>query len=270
MKGFLATTCIATGAFLATGCATHKYVRNTTAPIQAKVEQVGEQTSRNSQAIEDTKKQVTQVDEKAQSGINAAQERASTADQHAQTADQHAGDAMNKANQVGQTATQAVQSADQANRGLNGLRQVVANIDDYKLQSSATVPFKFNQYVLTTEAQEDLDKLAEGLKSDRRYFVAVEGYTDDVGNKRYNEALSRRRADSVAEYLVAKHDIPIYRIHMIGLGEEKPVDDGHNREARAKNRRVEVKVFTADQVTASLGESGTGGTASRAASTPNR
>jgi outer membrane protein OmpA-like peptidoglycan-associated protein len=270
MKGFLATTFIATGALLGAGCATHKYVRNTTAPIQAKLDQVGEQASRNSQAIEDTKNQVKQVDEKAQSGINAASEKASTADQHALTADQHAGDAMNKANQVGQTATQAVQSADQANRGLGSLRQVVANIDDYKLQSSATVPFKFNQYVLTTEAQEDLDKLAEGLKSSRRYFVAVEGYTDDVGDKRYNEALSRRRADSVAEYLVAKHDIPIYRIHMIGLGEEKPVEEGHNRAARAKNRRVEVRVFSADQVTASLGDSAAGGSASRVAATPER
>ena len=255
MKGFLATICIASGALLAAGCATHKYVRNTTAPIQAKLDQVGEQTSQNGQSIEDTKKQLTQVDEKAQSGIDAASEKASTADQHAMTADQHAGDAMNKANQVGQTANQAVQSADQANRDLSSLRQVVADIDDYKLQSSATVPFKFNQYVLTTDGQEDLDKLAEVIKSNHRYFVAVEGYTDNVGNKRYNERLSGRRADSVAEYLVAKHDIPIYRIHMIGLGEEKPADDGHNREARAKNRRVEVKVFTADQVTASLGGS---------------
>ena len=255
MRGFLATTCIAAGALLAAGCATHKYVRNTTAPIQAKLDQVGEQANRNSQGIEDTKNQVTQVDEKAQSGINAAQERASTADQHAMTADQHAGDAMNNANQAGQTASQAVQSADRANQGLESLRNVIANIDDYKLQSSAMVPFKFNQYVLTTEAQDDLDKLAEEIKSSRRFFVAVEGYTDDVGNKQYNEQLSNRRADSVAEYLVAKHDIPIYRIHMIGLGEEKPVDEGHNRAARAKNRRVEVRVFTADEVTASLGGS---------------
>src|SRR5215470_18118019 len=255
MKALLATTCIAAGAFLATGCATHKYVRNTAAPIQAKLDQVGAQASQNSQSIEDTKKQVTQVDDKAQSGIDASRGKASTADQHALTADQHAGDAMNKANQVGQTANQAVQSADQANRGLGSLRNVIANIDDYKLQTSATVAFKFNQYVLTTEAQEDLDKLAEGVKSNRRFFIAVEGYTDDVGNKRYNEQLSSRRADSVAEYLVAKHDIPIYRIHMIGLGEEKPVDAEHNRAARAKNRRVEVKVFTADQVTASLGGS---------------
>jgi len=277
MQGFLATACLATGALLAAGCATHKYVRSATAPIQAKVDQVGEQASRNSQAIEDTRNQLKQVDEKAQSGIGAAQEKASAADQHAMMADQHAGDALNKANQAGQaatqagqTASQAAQSADQANRGLGGLRQMVANLDDYKLQASATVPFKFNQYVLTPDAQDDLDKLAHGLKANRRFFVAVEGYTDDVGSKQYNEVLSRRRADSVAEYLVAKHDIPIYRIHMIGLGEEKPAEEGHSRAARARNRRVEVKVFTADQVTASLDEPAAAGSASRVAAAPNR
>ena len=60
----------------------------------------------------------------------------------------------------------------------------------------------------------------------------------------------------MVEYLVAKHDIPIYRIHMIGLGEEKPVDDARSSAARAKNRRVEVKVFSADQATASLNGQG--------------
>ena len=248
MKGYLATTFLVTAALFAGGCATKKYVRNTTAPVQAKVDQVGEQTNRNGQAIEETRGQVKQVDEKAQSGISAAQERASTADQHAATADQHAGEAMNK-------ATQASQSADRANQGLDSLRQVVSNIDDYTLQSSAAVLFKFNQYVLTTDAQQDLDKLADQVKPDKRFFIAVEGYTDNVGTTQYNDALSRRRADSVVQYLVAKHDIPIYRIHMVGLGKEKPVDDGKNRAARAKNRRVEVKVFSADQVTASLGPS---------------
>jgi outer membrane protein OmpA-like peptidoglycan-associated protein len=247
-----------TGALLAGGCATKKYVRNTAAPIQAKVDQVGEQSNRNSQSIDETRNQVKQVDDRAQSGISAAQERASTADQHAMTADQHAGEAMNKANQ-------ATQSADQANRGLEGLRQVVANIDDYKLQSSATVPFKFNQYRLTDDAKHDLDTMVDQVKPDKRFFIAVEGYTDNVGTRQYNEVLSRRRADAVVEYLVAKHDIPIYRIHMVGLGEEKPVDEGTNRAARAKNRRVEVKVFSADQVTASL----TGDSSASRSTTPS-
>jgi len=89
--------------------------------------------------------------------------------------------------------------------------------------------------------------MVSSASSNKRYFIAVEGFTDKVGSREYNENLSRRRANSVTEYLVAKHDIPIYRIHMIGLGEEKPVDEGHNRAARAKNRRVEIKIFSADE-----------------------
>jgi len=247
---FLTTTCILTGALLAGGCATKKYVRNTTSPIQAKVDQVGEQTTQNTQQIKNTQDQVKQVDERAQSGINGANEKAATADQHAS-------DAMSKANQADQVATQATQKADQNSQGLTNLRNAVANtvanIDDYELQTSATVPFKFNQYTLSASAKQDLDALATQAKGDKRFFIAVEGYTDNTGSKSYNEALSRRRADAVVQYLVTKYDLPIYRIHMIGLGEEKPVEEGHNRAARAKNRRVEVKVFSADQVISSFG-----------------
>ena len=255
MKAFL-TTCIVTGAMLAGGCATKKYVRNTTAPIQAKVDQVGEQTTQNSGQIQDTRTQLKGVDDRATSGISAAQERASAADQHAATADQHAGEAMTQ-------AKTADQKAEQANQGISSLRQVISNIDDYKLQTTVSVPFKFDKYVLTNDAKQDLDKMVGDVKSDKRFFIAVEGYTDSVGTRSYNEALSRKRADAVVEYLVAKHDIPIYRIHMIGLGQEKPIDEARNRAARAKNRRVEVKVFSADQVTASLSSYG----ASRAQTT---
>jgi len=242
MKAFLATTCIVTGALLAGGCASKKYVRNTTAPIQAKVDQVGEQTSQNSTQIQDTRNQVTQVDQRAQSGISAAQERAATADQHA-------GEAMTK-------ASAASQSADQANQGVNTLREdlknVVSNLDDYKLQTTTVVPFKFNSYKLGNDSKAELDKLVENVKADKRFFIAVEGFTDRVGSTQYNEELSRKRADAVVNYLVAQHDVPIYRIHMIGLGEQKLADEGRGRSANAKNRRVEVKVFTADQVSAAI------------------
>jgi len=249
MRAFLATTCILTGALLAGGCATKKYVRNTTAPIQAKVDQVGDQTTQNSQQIQDTRTDLKSVDEKAQSGISAAQERANSADQHAAaadqhatTADQHAGEALARANQVGQ----------QAEQGINSLRSVIANIDDFKLQTTTTVPFQFNRAPLNQEGKENLDKLAGDISSGKRFFVAVEGYTDSTGPKDYNDVLSGRRADAVVHYLVSKHNVPIYRIHMIGLGEEKPVEEAKTRTARAKNRRVEVKVFSADQVTESL------------------
>jgi len=256
MKAFLATTCLLIGALLAGGCATKKYVRNTAAPIQAKVDQVGEQTNHNGQQIEDTRNQVKQLDEKATNGISSATERANSADQHAATADQHAGEAMNKANAANQLG-------EQNSSAISSLRGVVANLDDYKLQTSASVPFGFNKYVLTQESKDDLDKLADQVKADKRFFIAVEGYTDSTGSRAYNEALSQRRADAVVHYLVSKHDIPIYRIHMIGLGMEKPVDEAKNRAARAKNRRVEVKVFWADQVTAGLSTSAGATTASR-------
>ena len=129
---------------------------------------------------------------------------------------------------------------------------MVSNLDDYKMQTSVSVPFQFDKYKLTPDAKQDLDKLAGDVQPDKRFFIAVEGYTDSTGSRAYNETLSRQRADAVTEYLVAKHGIPIYRIHMIGLGPEKPVDEAHSRTARAKNRRVEVKVFSADQATASL------------------
>jgi OOP family OmpA-OmpF porin len=245
MKSLLATGILTMVTLLAGGCATKKYVRNTTTPIQAKVDEVGQQTTQNSQQIDDTRNQVKQVDEKAQSGIGAAQERATSADQHAATADQHAGDAMNKANQAAETG-------DRNTQALNSLRSVISNIDDYQMQTSATVSFKFDKWTLNDDAKQDLDKLVEGVKSDKRFFIAVEGYTDSTGSQEYNEALSRKRADAVVEYLVAKHDIPIYRIQMVGLGKEKPVDEARNRAAMAKNRRVEVKVFSADQGTASL------------------
>jgi len=126
----------------------------------------------------------------------------------------------------------------------------VASLDDYQLQTSATVTFGFNRYHLAPEGEAELDKLVQDLQSDKRFFVAVEGFTDKTGSREYNEELSRRRADAVVEYLVAKHDIPVYRIHVVGLGPEKPVDEARTREARAKNRRVEVKVFTAPTVNA--------------------
>jgi len=246
MKAFLVTTCIVTGALLASGCATKKYVRNTTAPVQAKVDQVGEQTTHNTQQIDDTRSQVKQVDEKAQNGISAAQEKASSADQHAGVADQHAGEALTK-------ATQAATVGDQNTQAIGTIQTALGSMDDYKLQTTVAVPFKFNKYALTDDSRQDLDKMVDDVKTDKRFFIAVEGFTDKTGSKSYNTTLSQRRADAVVEYLVAKHDIPLYRIHMIGLADDKPVDEARSRTARAKNRRVEVKVFTADQATAGLG-----------------
>ena len=240
------------GTLLAGGCATKKYVRNTTAPIQAKVDQVGQQTTQNTQQIDETRNQLKTVDDNAKTGINDAKERANAADQHAGAADQHATAADQHANDAMSRANQAGAAAAENNRDITGLRDVVANIDDYKLQTNATVPFQFDRAALSDGARQDLDKLAQNAQGCNRYFIAVSGYTDKTGTQEYNEALSRRRAEAVVQYLVAKDNIPFYRIHMIGLGEDKPADDANTREARAKNRRVEVEVYSADGVASGL------------------
>jgi OmpA-OmpF porin, OOP family len=245
MRSFITTSCIVAGFLLTSGCATKKFVRNTTTPIQAKVDQVGTQTTQNTKQLQETNTQLAQVDERAKSGISAAQERATAADQHA-------AEALSRANQAAQTAGQAVTASEQNTQGLSTLRQAVVNIDDYRVGGNATVQFKTGSAVLSEQGKQDLDRLAADALKNKRYFLAVEGYTDSTGSRTANEALSRRRAEAVVEYLVAKQNIPVYRIHTIGLGQERPIEEGKTRAARAKNRRVEVKLYSADQVTAGL------------------
>ena len=52
-------------------------------------------------------------------------------------------------------------------------------------------------------------------------------------------------------YLVGSHDIPVYRIHMVGLGEQKLIDEGKGRKAREESRRVEITIYSAKPLSAS-------------------
>jgi outer membrane protein OmpA-like peptidoglycan-associated protein len=195
-RTFLSTGLLA-ATLLTGGCATKKYVQNTTAPIQAKVDQVGDATNKNGQQIQQTRTDLTAningVDEKAQSGISAAKESAMTAQNTAQGA-------MTKANDASDLAHKDSEE-------IKSLRQQVSNLDDYKQVGDLTIPFAFNKYTLTDKDKADLDTMVTSAASNKRYFVAVEGFTDRTGSRQYNEALSRKRADAVTEYLVAKHDI---------------------------------------------------------------
>ena len=219
-----------------TGCATKKYVANTTAPIKGQVDQVQAQVNSQGQKLDqqgnDINQQKQQIDDQA-TGLSATNERAVSADQRA-------GDALNRADQ-------ANQKSDKNASEINGLRGVIANLDDYKPVKEVVVPFGFDKDVLTPDARQQLDQLVADQNVLKHYFIAVEGFTDKNGNSEYNAALSRRRADRVVQYLVAQHDIPIYRVHMIGLGSQKPADDGRDRTANAKNRRVEVTIYSTDQ-----------------------
>ena len=243
MKISLAAAILLASALLSTGCATKKYVQMTEAPIQAKADQASQQGTQNAVQIKTTQDQLKELDEKTATGIDRANEKAGAAEHDAQEAGNHADDAAKQAAVATQKSDQNTQRAGQPPRVRGQPRRLHgANLD--------TVTFGINRYHLSTEAKAELDKLAKDIQGNKRFFVAIEGFTDSTGEQEYNEALSRRRAEAVVEYLVSKHDVPVYRIHVVGLGPDKPVDGAHTAAARAKNRRVEVMVYTAPVVAA--------------------
>ncbi|MOA46899.1 Outer membrane porin F precursor [compost metagenome] len=71
--------------------------------------------------------------------------------------------------------------------------------------------------------------------------IKVVGHTDSVGSDAYNQALSERRASSVAEYLLSQGVAP-NKVTSEGRGESQPIADNETEEGRAKNRRVELHI----------------------------
>jgi outer membrane protein OmpA-like peptidoglycan-associated protein len=222
-------------ALLSTGCATKKFVRQTVDPVSGRVEEVSKNVDQTNQNLDKTNQNLAttnQTIEKDETELNATKERA-------MSADSRAGDALKRADGLDQ-------KTDQTNRDLADLRGVINNLDDYKQMNQAVVNFKFNSAKLDDDAKSQLDQMVASQNQFKRYFITLEGFTDRVGSDDYNTALSKRRAEAVMEYLVSKHDVPVYRIHLVGLGKDKPVDEARDRAAQAKNRRVEVTLFSAD------------------------
>jgi outer membrane protein OmpA-like peptidoglycan-associated protein len=231
----------------ASGCATKSYVRKSIDPVNGKMDQQGQTIAQTSQSLSKTQQQL----EADETTLSQTKEKATSADNRAGDAISKANDAAGKATEAGNKADQATATAAQASAKADQIgadvKSQLGSLDDYKKVSAATVNFKFNSDKLDSDAKQQLDQMASAGNNYKRYFIAVEGFTDRTGDAEYNMALSRRRADAVMTYLVAQHDIPVYRIQMIGLGKDKPVDDGKDRSANAKNRRVEVTIFSADQ-----------------------
>lgn len=205
------------------GCATKKYVNQTVDPVSAKVNQVDQNQQKTQKQLDDTEPRISAADEKATG------------------ADARATDAMGRADA-------ASKKADQVRDDLHSeLNNRIADLDDYKAGTPVTVLFKVNSATLSDEGKQALDQMAGGsLGSAKRYFIAIQGFTDKTGSADYNLALSRRRAEAVQTYLVAQHNVPVYRIQIVGLGKDKPLNEQKTREEREQNRRVEVTLFTAD------------------------
>jgi outer membrane protein OmpA-like peptidoglycan-associated protein len=201
-----------------------KYVQRQTAPIRDRVNELDDLTSANSKMIKDT-------DSRAQQGITLASTKANEADQHAI-------DAGNKAQLAQQTATQA-------NTRLTTVEQVVGNIDQYKASTQTEIRFRPGQSVLSKNAKAALDDMATPLKAQRGYIVEVQGFSSGHGQTAI--ATSQKMADAVVRYLVLNHDIPVYRIYVVGMGNAPvPSANADDKTKRTSGGRVEISLLKND------------------------
>lgn len=201
-----------------------KYVQRQTEPIRDRVNELDELTSNNSKAIKDT-------DSRAQAGIKLASDKANEADQHAI-------DAGNK-------ATAAQQSAQQVTARVQNVETVVGNIDQYKASNQTEIRFRPGQTVLSKNAKDALDQMATGVKGQRGYIIEVQGFSSGKGQTAITT--SQKMAESVVRYLVLNHEIPVYRIYLVGMGNAPlPSTDETAKSKRISGGRVEVSLLKND------------------------
>ncbi|PYT01288.1 MAG: hypothetical protein DMF63_00080 [Acidobacteria bacterium] len=141
-------------------------------------------------------------------------------------------------------AKAAQETADAAVEGVNATNTRITAMDDYVVQSTATVNFLVNSARLSPEAKASLDEVATAATTMKGYVIEVTGFASAEGSTAHNKALSERRKQAVIDYLVETHNVPLRRIGTsYGFGELQAVADNTTREGREQNRRVEVKLL---------------------------
>lgn len=102
------------------------------------------------------------------------------------------------------------------------------------------VNFDFDKATLKPGAIATLDNVVDELRSQGGVQYEVAGHTDSIGTEAYNQGLSERRANAVADYLVQR-GVPRSQLTVRGYGESNPVASNADSAGRAQNRRVEVR-----------------------------
>jgi len=105
-----------------------------------------------------------------------------------------------------------------------------------------SILFDFDKASVRTSYVDEVDALGMFLQKNPAAYVLLEGYTDSTGPEEYNLALSLRRAESIANYLMDNYMISGDRIVVNYYGSANPVADNATAEGRAMNRRVEIAV----------------------------
>jgi len=122
----------------------------------------------------------------------------------------------------------------------NAKEVILDKIEINKTYIVDNINFEFNSAYLKKESIDILSKVLDIMKSNPSIKLVVMGHTDSVGDEKYNQKLSERRADAVVEYLI-KNGISPERLKSEGYGESRPIASNDTEEGRSKNRRTEFR-----------------------------
>lgn len=173
-----------------------------------------------------------------------AEDRLTAQEQNAQRLSGQIDELMAISNAAKGGAKAAQETADAAVAGVNATNKRITDLDDYTVQSSATVLFRVGSAVLSPEAKTSLDEIATTAGTLKGFMIEITGYASADGDTRKNKALSERRERAVREYLIDNHNISLRRFTpSYGFGELNAVADNTTREGREQNRRVEIKLL---------------------------
>lgn len=225
-KSLLAVTIVGFAVGGSTACATKGYVNSQVAQVSEKVDSVSQSLEETQERTRQNEGRIGEVDQKAQT----AQGAADRAQQSASAAD-------TKAGQAGESARMAAEKAGEVEAASKRLVYEVVLSED---QGN----FKFGAAELPDEAKTRIDELINQVKADPQgAYFEIEGHTDNTGPQTVNYQLGLERAEAVKRYLYEQHQIPLHRMNVISYGEDKPMVPNENRDARAQNRRVVIKVL---------------------------
>lgn len=204
-----------------------KYVNKQLQPVRSRINELDELTADNS-------KQISRVDSESRAGIAAAQSRADQANQQASAAEQQAQDVSSKAQQLDQQ--------------VSTVQTTVQNVDQYQVAQTAQINFRRGSAHLNSAAQQSLNQFLAGLDNQKGYIVEVQAYSAGRGRQALDN--SQRLADTVVRYLVLQHNVPLYRIYTVGLG-NAPVQASNaaavGHEARlTRGGRVDIRILHND------------------------
>ena len=207
-------------------CATKGFVNNQVGAVSSKVDTLGQSLEATQERTRQNETRIGEVDQRV--GVVATSaERANTAAAAADT-----------------KAVAAAEAARAAEAKAMAVETSTKRIMYEVVLSENQGNFTFGKSVLPDAAKTRIDELVTQIKSDPKgAYFEIEGHTDNVGDAMYNERLGLERAEAVKRYLYEQHQIPLHRMNVVSYGEKKPSVENNNRDNRAQNRRVVLRIL---------------------------